>query len=177
MSKLQATHTRDEILRTLRNTARTVSEVDHISEGTARSVVAQGEQIRRMQSDSEQIDKNLNVSERLIRSMKRGILADWGARLVPSWFTSKPPLEVPRSSAAAPREPEPIARAPLQPPAQDEIDLNLDQISSVLSTIKSRSQEMNTVLKGQNQQLERLVPRADTQSEVIRGQQRDIKRL
>ena len=160
-----------EILKTIRNIKRSAAETDATSIATANVICAQGEEISSIARDSEKVENNLNISGRMINGFSSftSRLGNW---LSPSPAPSaernvdlKPTLQKSENSKCA---------VPLRL-AGVEGDDALDQVSSILQGIKSRTLELSSNLKNQNATLDKVNNQVDGALDKLSSQHSRIK--
>jgi ABC-type transporter Mla subunit MlaD len=147
--------TQEEILRTLQQINRTAANTDEVSAATGELISAQGDQIKGIAFNAETIESNLNTSERLIRGIK-----SWGGRMANYFSSSSNPNGLPSymptaALGEASREQNDGARVSTHhaistPQGFDqEVDQQLDRISSMIGNIKERSMAISSNISEQ----------------------------
>ena len=174
--------TEDEILRTLQSINRAAVETDQVSAATAEVVNAQGEQIRGIAQNADKIEENLNTSEWLIRGLKgmKGRIANVFSG--PSTETSNTAGYVRNTDQDTINS---QTRSDLQKSStvsdqssfDQQMNDQLDQISSVLGNIHARSLELSHNIASQVRTVEAVDSSIARSQDRIAAQHRDIKRL
>ena len=171
--------TQDEILNTLASIQRSAAETDQVSAATAEVIHAQGEQIDNIARNADKIEENVNTSEWLIRGLK-----GWTGRIAnafsgPAGVSSSQYPEYMPSQAVkkvAPVTSQEVTREGATDFDQ-EVDKQLDQISSVLGGIHARSLEISDSISRQVKTVEAVDRSIDRSNERIRKQHNDIRKL
>ena len=161
----------DEILQTIRNIKRTAAETEATSIAAATLINSQGEDISSISRDADKIENNLNLSGRVIKgfsSLSSRFFGNWTSPQAPAAAAdpkSEPATQAQKSCTAAPLR-----------IAGEEGDAALDEVSSILSSIKNRTLELSSNLKTQNSTLNRVNGQVDLAREKISSQHSQIKK-
>ena len=169
---------------------------------TSNELASQGEQLRKIESDVDEIDQTTNRTAALISSIK-----SWGGMLKHSLFggpKTKPVSEQPSSvqqKPAAPKQDRKVAdsvptrhsrRAKPEPQAEDahpgyadaELEKNrkiedeqLDQLSGLLTDLKYHAKDINVALDEHNEVLDRIDNKVEKVDRKIQKQDREVRRL
>ena len=161
----------DEILETIRNIKRTAAETEATSISAASLINAQGEEISTISRDADKIENNLNLSGRVIKGF-----SSLSSRIFGSWTSPQAPAAAPQlKTEPATQAPTSRTPAPLRI-AGEEGDAALDEVSSILNSIKNRTLELSSNLQSQNSTLGRVNGQVDSAREKISSQHSQIKK-
>ena len=173
----------DEIRKTLASIQRTAAETEQISSATATLVDAQGEQIDNTARHAETIASNLSTSDWLIRGLQgwKGRLAnvfsgpDNGPNKLPAYMPSG---SVVTNDVARNMSSKEILQPQIHKTGFDqELDTNLDSISSAIGNIKARSLQLNESINKQINTVQSVEESIDKSKERIGKQHSIIKNL